>query len=129
MHVCVQTNPTYIAQQQAFVSSTLAASNATYNLVVVSNSTSSPFLYGSPILHANSRGPAPQALGGRITLTSYLRSLMCMPDAFCWCPVAASVPSQVMKIHLQGHYPIYAQPPSTERTQTPTQATTTAGPM
>ena len=31
----VQTNPTYIAQQQAFVNATLAASTATYNLVVV----------------------------------------------------------------------------------------------
>ena len=35
--VSVQTNPTYIAQQQAFVDSTLSASKATYNLVVVSS--------------------------------------------------------------------------------------------
>lgn len=34
---CVQTNPTYIAQQQAFINTTLAASTATYNLVVVSS--------------------------------------------------------------------------------------------
>lgn len=32
----MQNNPTYLAQQQAFLDSTLSASTATYNLVIVS---------------------------------------------------------------------------------------------
>ena len=35
LQCALQNNPTYLTQQQAFVDSTLAASTATYNLVIV----------------------------------------------------------------------------------------------
>ena len=45
----MQNNPTYLAQQQAFLDSTLSASTATYNLVVVSPSALSHLTPQKPV--------------------------------------------------------------------------------